>query len=81
MPRPVCCECGVEFKVKKNGVIAQENTGSYPNSTPYKIWSADLWECPKCLHQILFGYGLKPMSQHFDEDFKKLQEKVEIFFF
>ncbi len=79
MPRPVCVECGVEFKVKKNGVVVQENTG--PNGEPYKIWSADLWECPKCSHQILFGYGFNPLYHNFDENFKKLQEIVEFTFY
>jgi hypothetical protein len=79
MPRPVCVKCHKEFRVEKNGVIAQENTG--PDGNPYKIWSADLWECPGCHIQILSGYGLKPLKQYHDEDFEDYQKSVEIFFY
>lgn len=79
MPKPVCVPCKQEFKVKKNGVIVQENLS--PSGNPYKIWSADLWECPKCHTQILSGYGLSPMAHQFNKDFDKLQENVEIIFY
>ena len=79
MPKPVCISCGREFRVKKIGVRAQENIGA--NGEPYKIWSADIWECPKCLYQIISGYGSKPMSNVFDKDFKQIQETVEIIFY
>jgi len=79
MSKPVCVPCGREFKVIKNGTVAQENIG--PNGEPYKIWSADLWECPVCHSQILSGFGNRPLSQVHHQDFKQIQETVEIIFY
>jgi len=79
--RPVCVKCGIEFKTKKNGVVAQEHTEPQPTGTPYKIWNGDLWECPQCLTQIIVGWGDKPVSYHNDPDFKEYQKLVEINFY
>jgi predicted RNA-binding Zn-ribbon protein involved in translation (DUF1610 family) len=78
MPHPVCCKCNREFKPKKNGVMVQENIDE--KGDPYKIWNADLFECPKCGVEIIYGYGINPVSQEFMKDFKDLQKDVEFFF-
>jgi DNA-directed RNA polymerase subunit RPC12/RpoP len=79
MPKPVCVSCKTEFQLKKNGVVALETIG--PVGDPYKIWSSDLWECPRCHSQILSGYGLNPLSHRGDPDFREYRKKVEIIFY
>jgi hypothetical protein len=36
---------------------------------PYKVWKADLLECPDCGHQLITGYGNNPVSEHYQPDF------------
>jgi hypothetical protein len=44
---------------------------------PYKIWHADLWVCPQCLHQIVSGYGSEALLEHFQEGFDEYLENVK----
>ncbi len=36
---------------------------------PYKIWSADLWECPDCGHQLISGWGQQPQAERHHDGF------------
>ena len=36
---------------------------------PYKLWSADLWECEGCGAQILVGFGEAPIAEHYQDGF------------
>jgi hypothetical protein len=36
---------------------------------PYKIWAADLWECPDCGHQVILGYGVHAIAEHYQDGF------------
>lgn len=74
MPKPVCVDCGSEFKKELSGVYYVEYMAK---GKPYKIWFADLWKCPNCLIQILSGYGDKPVSEHFKPDFTEWFKKAE----
>lgn len=38
---------------------------------PYKIWSADLWECEGCHNQILSGFGQGPLAEHYQDGFEE----------
>jgi len=56
MLRPICVECSnklgkaVFFEPKRNGV--EVRFGYY-----YGYFTADLWECPECGHQMIMGYS------------------------
>ena len=65
MPRPLCVKCQVEYWPAKNDIVVEEmaSFGSY------KLWCADLWECPKCHHQIISGYGNSAYAEHWQADF------------
>lgn len=59
---------------KKTGVYVEEHTD---DGGPYKIWHADLWECPICGIELILGFGTKPIAHHFDSHYAKDQANVE----
>lgn len=58
---PVLCNCGRFMRVKKNGVTVEE---LLEDGTPYKLWDADLWDCPECGREIITGFGREPLAEH-----------------
>lgn len=72
MRTPVCLNCNLFYRPKMNGYIFCEmipvGTGRV-TFKPYRIWSGDLWECPRCQSQIIEGFGKDPISEHFEPDF------------
>jgi len=38
---------------------------------PYKIYCADLWECPTCGHQLITGFGARAISEHYMAGFNE----------
>lgn len=74
MPAPVCLNCNLEYKLKKSGVFAVEHFSQPPR--PYKIWSADLHQCPGCGHKILKGYGSHCMAEHFQPKFQEMLDQL-----
>ena len=45
------------FRMKQMGVYLEERTTHHGESAPYKLWHADLLECPTCGHEIVAGFG------------------------
>jgi hypothetical protein len=85
MPKPVCVKCQCFYRPKTNGYFLTEMmpTGEWRGDPdeirgnhrpemwqPYKLWVADLWECPECAHQIVVGFGHGPVREHHEEDFE-----------
>ena len=67
--RPVCAACQVDMRPEKNGVGVLDMA----DWGPCNLWDADLWECPKCGHQIVSGFGDNPISAHYmKEEFERL---------
>jgi len=69
---PICVRCGRHMRLKKIGILVKE-TG---NSEGNQVWSSDMWECPKCKHQVLLGFGQEPLtvySQTNTEDLKEFE--------
>jgi len=67
MHRPVCKKDNCEMRPETNGVGVLD----YAGDRPYQLWDADLWKCPKCGVEIVGGFGLGPISEHFMEDFQR----------
>ena len=67
MPAPTCVQCERGYKIEKTGVYLVEMFNRPPR--PYKVWHADLWECPQCGDQITHGYGENQLMEHFEEGF------------
>jgi hypothetical protein len=73
MPKLVCVDCEIELKPQDNGIYVIE-TASFG---PYKIWSADVWVCPQCKHEVVAGFGNGPLAEHYQDKFAELLEKIK----
>lgn len=75
----VCAKCKKELRCKKNEIIVEELV----LSKSCRIWEADLWECPKCGAEIIAGFGLEPIAEHFQKDYQKIlareKERVKVY--
>jgi hypothetical protein len=71
MPKIVCTQCQCEFRPKKNGVWLTEMA----EFGPYRVWAADLWECPGCGTQVISGFANEP-TEHFEKGFDYFYAKV-----
>jgi len=74
----VCVPCQVEMRPKRNGVIVEEHR---EEGKPYKIWEADLWECPKCHHECILGFADRPICYYNELEYEENQKKVEFHIF
>ena len=83
MPKPVCVNCQCFYRPKQNGfkLIEGMPKGDHDENIrgkrkpeawePYKVWQADLWECPDCFNEIVVGFGHRPTAEHYEPHFKK----------
>ncbi len=62
------CACGRELRTLKVGVRVLQQLD---NGDPYKLFSADLLECPGCQHRIL-RWAESPIMEHFAPGWDKL---------
>ena len=65
--RPVCPQCHVELHPERNGVGVLDMA----DFGPYALYDADLWKCPECGKEVVGGFGIGPISAHFEEGFEK----------
>ena len=69
----VLCGCGRFMQVKKNGVTVEELTEEQES---YKLWDADLFECPECGVEIISGFGRGPLAEHYQPTYRASREKL-----
>lgn len=62
--RILCAECGRDLKCLRAGVLVKELFQK--NREVYRIWSADLLECPECDLKVVARFADKPIADHFD---------------
>jgi len=72
-PGYACVPCQTYLRPRKNDITVLEDDG---RGHPYRMWSADLWECPDCGHQVILGYGKHAFSFHNEPDFERLLQYV-----
>ena len=74
MRRPVCVPCSLEMKCRKNGVnvlfLDREGEDDV-------IYRADSYECTSCAQEIIVGFGAKPITYAFDDDFQYWKDQVD----
>lgn len=71
----ICVKCKLEFRIVKS-IFAIEMFLDPPQ--PYKIWNADLHECPGCHQQIVQGFGLNPIYEgHFEAVLARVQARED----
>ncbi len=68
-----CVPCQTYLRPRKNEIVVLETDDRHK---PYKIWLADLWECPDCSHQVILGYGLHAISEHYMIGFDQYLKQV-----
>jgi hypothetical protein len=82
MPAIACVKCGMFLRVKKQGVGVEEGMiGSRLGEDnaegwgPYKLWMADLCECPKCHIQVVCGFGRNRIAEHYEPDYLEIRKR------
>lgn len=38
----------------------------------YKLWVADLYECPECKHVVIGGFPFQPLSEHYKPEYAEM---------
>jgi len=77
MPKPICIKCKVEYRPFENGAYVAE---MFNGNNIYKIWMADIWQCPVCKNKIVVGFGQEPIAHHFEkEKVEKLKNKIKAY--
>lgn len=38
---------------------------------PYQVWQGDKWRCGECGIEVVLGFGTKPISELFSDDFQR----------
>ena len=74
MRKPICVKCEVEFVRVKSGVLVRELFQQ--NKEIYKVWSADLLECPGCGSRVISDFAYQPMAHHFEEE--RMKSAMEV---
>ena len=70
---PCCVSCKTGYVPLKNDIVVLETMDD--KMRPYKLWCADLLQCPKCDHILITGFGSKSIGEHYQPDFKEKLEK------
>ncbi len=65
MTKPVCVKCELLMRLTKIGVLVVEMV----DDRPYKIWSTDVCQCPKCGAEVICRFGNKSISEHWEPEF------------
>lgn len=69
-----CIKCRVFLVPKRNGIVVEEGRPLTNDKDgpwgPYKLWSADLAECPVCGFQLAVGFPRTPLAEHFQQDYE-----------
>jgi len=67
------CGCGRFMRVKRNGVSVEQQL---EDGSPYKLWDADLWECPECSAEVIGGFGREPIAEHWQPGYAAARQRL-----
>jgi hypothetical protein len=67
------CGCGRFLQVKQNSVTVEE---LLEDGSSYKLWDADLWQCPECGVEIIAGFGKAPISEHWRPEYSHTRQRL-----
>jgi hypothetical protein len=69
----VLCACGRFMRCKKNAVAVEELTD---DGAPYRLWDADLFECPGCHVQVITGFARQPFAEAFQPTYDAMRRRL-----
>lgn len=73
MPHLTCAQCQRKMDVAQAGAAVVVMFDNPPR--PYQLWQADILACPRCHVEIVAGYGVRPVSEHWQPEFaQRLQQ-------
>jgi hypothetical protein len=61
------------MRVKKNSVTVEE---VFEDGSPYKLWDADLFECPECGVEVITGFGGGPLAEHYQPTYADARTRL-----
>ncbi len=70
---PCCVDCKTGYAPLKNDIVVLETMDD--QMQPYKLWCADLVQCPKCKHRVITGFGRQHIAEHYEQDFQSQLER------
>lgn len=71
------CGSGQMMKNVRSGMLVEELMA---DGRPYKVWSADRFQCPKCLSSVIIVMSKWPVSEHFNEGYSRWASDCDISF-
>lgn len=78
MAKVLCVKCSIKMQHECSGVAVLE---TYEDGVkPYKVWSADFYECPKCFTKVVTGFGSGAYSHEHDDNFQEKAKECEFKF-
>lgn len=69
-----CVQCQAFFGPKRMGVSVIETAGDPPK--PFRIWRADLLQCPICGKELLSNFSHEPVAENHEECFGAAMEEA-----
>ena len=73
-----CVKCRVFMVPKKTGVFVEEGMPLEDKTWgPYKLWMADLAECPSCGFELLVGFGRESLGEHYQANYLEKQKAFQ----
>lgn len=69
----ILCGCGRFMRPKKNSVTVEE---LLEDGSPYKLWDADLLECPECGVEVIAGFARHPFAEHYQADYQATRARL-----
>jgi hypothetical protein len=67
--RPIKIGVRIEESMPAGTVMSD---GEPERWVPYKLWSADLFECPGCGAQIVAAFGERPIAEHYQPEYAQM---------
>ncbi len=64
--RVICTNCGCDFRNLKSGVLIKELFQK--DKEVYRIWMADLLQCPGCKSTIISRFADNPVAEHWNKE-------------
>ena len=65
---PVCVTCQIELKTSCTGALLIEirNVPNHIEQQFYRAWYAEIFQCPKCKHEVDIHFARTTFLEHFE---------------